>query len=427
MCDTFIVMNLLFPVLSSLSLVILVTYGSMAHAQLQLTDHPFITEKLILEPMPLTRKSHVIKKNSSVHESLTGIGLSSKDVYDIVEATKESYDLSNIPSQTVFEVARLPDGNIANITFILGTLQKLRVSFSHQAWASEFIQIPTTTQVVQYSGYVKDSFWSSGAEANLPPYLIVSFAEVFAWQVDFSREVRNGDRWQFSIEQIMAEGKPVGWGNILFAEYVNQGESYKAYYYENEEADVAGHFDEKGESLRKVFLKSPLKFGRISSRFTRKRFHPVQKRYKPHLGVDYAAPTGTPIRVVGDGRITKIGRYGGAGKMIVVKHVSSYTTKYLHMSRFAPGLRVGSKVRQSQVIGYVGTTGLSTGPHLHFELHELGRVVDPLRVNLPSSDPIPKTLLPSYFTFVQQMDRKLASVDISKELEQNPEVVKEEL
>ena len=190
---------------------------------------------------------------------------------------------------------------------------------------------------------------------------------------------------------------------------------------------MAGHFDEKGESLRKVFLKSPLKFGRISSRFSRRRFHPVQKRYKPHLGVDYAAPTGTPIRAVGDGRILKIGRYGGSGKMVVLKHMSSYVTKYLHLSRFSRGLRIGSRVRQGQIIGFVGSTGLATGPHLHFELHEFGRVVDPLRVNLPSSDPIPKELLPSYIAHVEQMDRKLASVDIEAELEKDSEVRKEEL
>src|SRR5690606_33614238 len=121
------------------------------------------------EPLPLTRKSHVIKKNSSVHESLTALGLSSADVYDIVKATKKSYDLANIPSNTVFEVARLPDGSVAHITFLLGTLQKLRVSFSHQEWSSELIEIPTTTEVAHYSGFVKDSFWSSGIEANLPP------------------------------------------------------------------------------------------------------------------------------------------------------------------------------------------------------------------------------------------------------------------
>ena len=391
------------------ALFLLFSFNSECLAQLKPDDNPLFTDKLILEALPLTRSNHKIKRNSSVHESLIGVGVPAKTIHDIVIATKKTYNLSKIQSGMEFEIAKLPDGSLAHVTFNLGTLEKLRISYSHKEWTSEIIEIPTTKEIVHFSGTVKDSFWSSGIEAKLNPYLIVSFAEVFAWQVDFTREVRNGDQWSFSIEQLFAEGQAVGWGNVLFAQYTNQGEVYKAYYYENTKADIVGHFDEKGESLRKVFLKSPLKFGRISSRFSRRRFHPVQKRYKRHNGVDYAAPRGTLIRAVGDGRILRMGRFGGSGKMVVLKHMSSYVTKYLHLNRFKRGLRRGSRVKQGQVIGYVGSTGLATGPHLHFELHEFGRVVDPLKVNLPSSAPIPKEYLSSFQQHVNLVDRKIAS------------------
>ena len=409
MCYQFI-MNQVYAVLLKTSLVILMLYTFDAQAQLlQPDDRPFFTDKLILEPLPMTISRHKIKRNSSVHESLIAADVPAPVIHNIVKASRKTFNLSRIQPGIQFEIARYPDGTIDNVTFNLGTLEKLKIAYSHKEWTSEIIEIPTTTEIVHYSGSVKDSFWSSGMEAKLNPYLIVSFAEVFAWQVDFSREVRNGDQWRFSIEKLFANGEAVGWGKILFAQYTNQGEEFKAYYYKNEDSDIQGHFDEKGDSLRKVFLKSPMKFGRISSRFSRRRFHPVQKRYKPHNGVDYAAPRGTPIRAVGDGRIAKIGRYGGSGKMIVLKHMSSYVTKYLHMSRFKKGLRRGSRVKQGQTIGYVGSTGLATGPHLHFELHAFGRVVDPLKVDLPSSDPIPQNVMNAYIDHVNNVDRKIAS------------------
>jgi murein DD-endopeptidase MepM/ murein hydrolase activator NlpD len=210
----------------------------------------------------------------------------------------------------------------------------------------------------------------------------------------------------------------VGWGNIVYAEYTNGPELYKAYYYQNKATNTRGYFEENGESLRKVFLKSPIKFGRITSRFSRRRFHPIHRRYKAHNGVDYGAPRGTPIRAVGDGRIVKIGRYGGSGKMIVLDHVAGYQTKYLHMSRFKRGLRRGSKVLQGDIIGYVGATGYATGPHLHFEMSKHRRLMDPLKVNLPAADPVPETAMTHFKQHIASVDRGIASVYVGKDKEQ---------
>ncbi|MEM7646559.1 MAG: M23 family metallopeptidase, partial [Pseudomonadota bacterium] len=264
---------------------------------------------------------------------------------------------------------------------------------------------------MEFAGTIQDSFWSSGVEQKLSPEVIVDFAEVFGWQMDFSREVRKGDRWRFRVEKLFAEGRAVGWGPILYAEYTNQEETYRAYYYKNKATNTQGYFDQNGDSLRKVFLKSPIKFGRVTSGFSRRRFHPILKRYKAHNGIDYGAPRGTPIRTVGDGRVVKIGRYGGSGKMIVIDHQSGYRTKYLHMSRFKRGMRRGKKVLQGDIIGYVGATGYATGPHLHFEMWKSGRLKNPAKVNLPSSAPVPVAALPHFKDYVADMNRGIASED----------------
>jgi murein DD-endopeptidase MepM/ murein hydrolase activator NlpD len=275
---------------------------------------------------------------------------------------------------------------------------------------SDIIEIDTTKELVHFAGVIEDSLWASAVGQNLSPEVIQSFAEVFGWQVDFNREVRKGDRWRFTVEKLFANDRHVGWGNILFAEYFNGPEHYKAYFYKNQAKEIQGYFDSKGDSLRKVFLKSPIKFGRITSGFSRRRFHPIHKRYKAHNGIDYGAPRGTPIRAVGDGRIVKIGRYGGSGKMVVVDHIAGYKTKYLHMSRFARGMRRGRKILQGQIIGYVGATGYATGPHLHFEMWKHNRVMNPQKVNLPAADPVPEELVAHFKSYIGNLERSVAAV-----------------
>ncbi|MGE4132796.1 MAG: M23 family metallopeptidase, partial [Bdellovibrionales bacterium] len=212
--------------------------------------------------------------------------------------------------------------------------------------------------------------------------------------VDFSREVRVRDRWRLTVEQKLVRGRPIGWGSILAAEYENAGELHTALLYQDGES--SGYYGLDGSNLRRMFLKSPIKFGRISSRFNRKRFHPVLKIRRPHLGVDYAAARGTPIRSVGDGTVLLAGWKGGGGRTVKIRHNSTYQTSYLHMSGFAKGIKRGTRVKQGQIIGYVGATGLATGPHLHFEFSVNGKVVDPLKAKFPTADPIPKTKIASF-------------------------------
>jgi murein DD-endopeptidase MepM/ murein hydrolase activator NlpD len=251
------------------------------------------------------------------------------------------------------------------------------------------------TEQRTFTGTVASSLWESAEDIGVDPILIVQLTEIFAWQVDFNREVQPGDQWRLVVEERFARDQAIGWGSILAAQYVNQGETFTAVKFP-QEGPGGAYFTPDGESLRRMFLKSPIKFGRISSRFSHKRFHPILKKNRPHLGVDYAAPIGTPIRAVGDGRIVYLGRNGGSGKMIKIRHNSVYQTAYLHLNGYAKGLRRGSRVQQGQLIGYVGQTGLATGPHLHFAFYENGRYVDPLGRKFPAADPVPDEKLTSF-------------------------------
>ena len=377
-----------------------------ASAQEQL---PVFDEMIILAPMPLSHDTHQVEKNSSVHQALLDARVDPQIIHEIVKVARPKFNLRHVQPGTRFIISRNPTGELRRISFDISQLTRLQLDFVHNHWESEIVDVDTTKKLVHYSGIINDSLWSSAVEQKLSPSVIVDFAEVFGWQIDFSREVRKGDMWRFTVEKLFAEGQHVGYGNIVYAEYKNASELYTAYYYQNKVTETRGYFDEKGDSLRKVFLKSPIKFGRVTSHFSRSRFHPIQRRYKAHNGVDYGAPHGTPIRVVGEGRVVKIGRFGGSGNMVVIDHVAGYRTKYLHMSRFKQGLRRGSKVLQGDVIGYVGSTGFATGPHLHFEMSKYNRLMNPLKVNLPAASPVPQKAMPHFRDFIVDINELLAS------------------
>ena len=236
-------------------------------------------------------------------------------------------------------------------------------------------------------GSISGSLYGALAKQGADAVLAGRLADLFGWQVDFHR-IQRGDQFQVLYEEEFADGKPVGTGAVLGARFRHRGRDHYAFAFE-----IDGHtayFDEEGESLQKMLLKAPLKYSRISSRYSKRRFHPVQKRYKAHLGTDYAASTGTPVRAVGDGVVLEARRKRHNGNYVKVRHNATYTTGYLHLSGFAKGIKAGSLVRQGDVIGYVGSTGLSTGPHLCYRFWKDGRQVDPLKEALPPSRPVPE-------------------------------------
>lgn len=256
------------------------------------------------------------------------------------------------------------------------------LSDSVQVYAGER---PVAVQKKTASGVIERSLYETLAGADLDLELAFKLSEVFAWQIDFFR-IRKGDRFEVVYEERQIDGEPVGLGKILAARFQHRGEDFYGFYFEQ---DGRGeYFDENGESLRKQLLKAPLRYRRISSRYTKRRYHPVQKRYKAHLGTDYAASTGTPVRSVGDGKVMEAGYKQYNGNWVKIRHNTKYTTGYLHLSRIAKGIRPGTEVEQGQVIGYVGATGLATGPHLCYRFWKNGRQVDPLKEEMPPSEPV---------------------------------------
>ncbi len=256
-------------------------------------------------------------------------------------------------------------------------------------------------------GVITNSLYQSLVDGGASPEVAVRLAEVYAWTIDFYR-IQKNDKFEVLYEERQIDGESIGAGKILAARFNHFGADYNAFYYEKEGDVMGDYYDEEGNSLRKAFLRAPLKYTRISSRYTKRRFHPVQKRYKPHLGTDYAAPTGTPIHAVGDGVVTEASFTRGNGNYVKIRHNGTYTTQYLHMSRRAKAMAPGKRVKQGDVIGYVGQTGLATGPHLCYRFWKNGQQVDPYKEQLPAADPIPQELIAD---FSRERDALAARLD----------------
>ena len=243
------------------------------------------------------------------------------------------------------------------------------------------------------SGTISSSLWNAMIDAGATPNLAVAISEIYAWTVDFYA-IQPGDNFTVIYEELSVDGERIGIGNIVSARFHHGGKDNYAFRFIQDE--VADYFDEKGQSLRKAFLKAPLKFSRISSRFSNSRLHPVLRIRRPHHGVDYAAPKGTPVHAVGSGTVTDARWAGGAGRLVKIKHNATYTTAYMHLSGYGPGIKQGVRVSQGQIIGYVGSSGLSTGPHLDFRFYKNGTPVDPLKVDSPPALPVKKELEGDY-------------------------------
>ena len=239
----------------------------------------------------------------------------------------------------------------------------------------------------QAQGVINDSLYLAGQDAGLSNKLIMQVRDIYGWDIDYRLDIRKGDSFRIIYEETLKDGEKVATGNILAAEFNNKGRRIRSVRYART-GGQADYFTEDGASMRKAFTRNPLDFGRISSHFNPRRKHPVLNKIRAHKGVDYAAATGTPIKVTGDGKVQFIGSKGGYGKTVIVKHGEKYSTLYAHMSRFRKGLKRGHPVKQGQIIGYVGKSGLATGPHLHYEFRMDGVHRNPVTVPLPRADSI---------------------------------------
>ena len=245
------------------------------------------------------------------------------------------------------------------------------------------------------SGVIKTSFYEAALEAEIPDSIIMDFAYIFGWDIDFIFDIREGDSFNVIYETPYSEGEKVKNGDIILAKFVNRGETYSANRFFLNENDKE-FFDDNGNNLQKAFLRAPLDFAYISSHFNPNRMHPVLHTIRAHNGVDYAAKTGSPVRTTGNGTVHYAGRRNGCGNEIVIKHSNDYSTRYCHLNKFKSGIKKGTKVIQGETIGFVGSTGLATGPHLHYEFKIGNKHVDPVKLQLPSAEPISQNLRPDF-------------------------------
>ena len=342
-----------------------------------------------LQPPPANSWVTVkVKPGQTLSSIFDAQGLPTLDWVQVVQLGGESHKLKRLKAGDQLHLRKGPEG-LQELTYALDEARTLQVSrtdagFEAITLAAEIEHRPTYSM-----GTLTSSLYESGVNAGLTPSLIIEMADIFGYDIDFGQDIRVGDRFTVIYDELFKNGEKLRAGNILAAEFVNQGKSLRAVRYTDPQGN-SGYYAQEGQSLRKSFIRTPLDVFRISSNFSRGRYHPVLNRIRAHLGTDYAASTGTPIKATGDGRVVFMGHKGGYGKAIIIKHGSSYETLYGHLSRFRSGLSYGSRVQQGQVIGYVGATGLATGPHLHYEFRVNGVHRDPRRVTLPRASSLPR-------------------------------------
>ncbi len=336
----------------------------------------------------------VVKPNQTLSVILGKHNVQYKDIDELVRNSKETFDVRRIKSGNHFYIFQTKDSIPQTQYFVyqINKVEYVRYEFADSVLVNrEKLEVRIDT--IRKEGIIESSLWMSMKNAGVDPNLALELSDIYAWTIDFYG-LQKGDRFIAVYEKKFIDTNYVGIGKIIACRFDNNGHSFFGYRFKQD--SIEDIFDEEGGSLRRAFLKAPLKFRRISSRYSNSRLHPVLKIRRPHHGVDYAAATGTPIHSIGDGRVIFIGRKGGYGRRVEIKHNGVYTTGYAHMSRFEKGLKKGDFVKQGQTIGYVGMSGTATGPHLDFRVYKNGQPIDPLKMKSPPALPIKKEYLEDY-------------------------------
>ena len=339
-------------------------------------------------------ETHKIKWGQNFSDILSRRGLSNKKIYDASLAIKPFFNLKKLKNGNFFTLFYKHNNPKPSFFVYETSVYDYLVCSLDESVEASIIKRKITYNEKKIEGKINSSLYLSFDDLNYPIELVNKMVDIFAWQIDFFR-INPGDHYEILYTEEIIDSVVVGISNVKAARFTHNEKDFYAFSYNQGLGN--DYFDENGKSLRKTFLRSPLNFYRISSRYRKKRFHPVLKRYRDHLGTDYAAPRGTPIMTVADGKIIEA-RYGrNNGYFVKVKHNNIYSTQYLHMSKFAKGIKPGKNVRQGDIIGYVGSTGLATGPHVCYRFWRNGKQVDPYKQNdLPDGEPILAQHLPAY-------------------------------
>lgn len=366
------------------------------------------------------KKTLTVNNGDTLSALFSQAGLDNSLLHSILSTNKEAKRFTHLKvGQTVtFEFDE--DQGLQTVSSPISAIETIYLEKQLDTDQFSFRKDVATTQTSEKyaQGVIEGSLFSATGKAGIPYGLALDMANIFGYDIDFAQDLRVNDEFELVYEEKTLDGETIGTGNILAARFVNRGKLYTAVRYTDKQGSTS-YYAADGSSLRKAFIRTPVDFARISSRFSNGRRHPILNRIRAHKGVDYAAPRGTPIKAAGDGRVTLAGRKGGYGNTVVIKHGQRYQTLYAHMQGFAKGVRAGSNVKQGQVIGYIGTTGLSTGPHLHYEFQVNGVHVDPLSQKLPISDPIHASEKKRFMEFSKPL---LAKLDTNKNTQENTQL-----
>jgi len=329
-----------------------------------------------------------VRGGDTLARILTSRGHAPLTVHHIVESGPAARELASIKAGATLNVATDTQGELREITYAPDPYRVVNVRRNEKgAFESTVVEKPTVTVTRFAEGIVEDSLFGAGKQAGVSDTVILEMADAFGYDIDFALEVQQGDTFRVMYEEILVDGVRVRDGLVLAAEFVNRGTTYRAVHYKTADGR-GGYYTPDGMAMRRAFLRTPVDFARISSRFSRARMHPVLHTMRAHKGVDYAAARGTPVKATADGSIQYAGNKGGYGRVVILRHGNQQTTLYAHLDRFAQNVRSGGRVKQGQVIGYVGASGLASGPHLHYEFQVNGRHVDPLKVKTSQAEPI---------------------------------------
>ena len=351
----------------------------------------------------------LVQRNDTLDEIFRSVGLDIQTLNELRARPEIRKALDLLRPGDIITLVHA-DGVLQSLNRQISNTLTLSVSRAGDDYAVNYIENPLESEIVGKRARIESSLFAAGQKAGMKSTTIMTLAnQIFGWDIDFALDIREGDEFGVLYEQKFQDGKYVTDGRVLAAEFVNQGKTHRAVWFESKDGEVEGYFTPEGKGMRKAFLRAPLDFTRISSVFNPRRVHPLSGRVRAHKGVDYAAPTGTPIWAAGDGRIEFAGRKGGYGNAVIIDHGRGITTLYGHMSRFNKVARTGRQVQQGDIIGYVGTTGASTGPHLHYEYRIKGQHKD------PSTIPLPRTEIPGQYLaeFRSQAETALARLELT--------------
>ena len=376
------------------------------------TDSPEATDRLYAYGIcvdSLNVHRYTIQKGDNLASILSGLGFTGTDAEQITGVISPLYPPSKMQIGNIYATIATPDSTsaIQHLVFESSKTDFVVVDLCSDSLKAYESSKPVTLQRRYAESTITSSMWNAITESGASPLLALKLSDMYAWQIDFF-DIKEGDSFRLIYDEAWIDDTTfVDVVSVEGAVFTHQGQEFMAVPFQQD--STREYFDANGNSLRKAFLKAPLDFFRISSKFSNTRFHPVLKRYRPHHGVDYAAPAGTPVKTVGDGVVIEKGyQRNGGGNYLKIRHNNAYTTTYMHLSRFAKGIQKGGSVRQGDVIGYVGSTGLSTGPHLDYRVHKNNQPVNPLKMEVPPSHPVKPELRDSFMVIrdnlLMQMD-----------------------